>query len=404
MTESRRAAGDEPLVSVIIPTFNRWPMVCESIDSALAQDYPNFEVIVVDDGSSDETEEELPRRYGDRVRYLRQANQGPSVARNTGIEAAQGEYIAFLDSDDLWDHRKLSIQVEALADKPQYGFVYSACRNVTADGMMTACTPIATHRGRTGDNFALMLECHPIMTSAIMVRRCVLHEVGGFDPDILSGQDTDLWLRLSMRHEGLFLRRRLVSLRLHPRTLSRHALATGLRARGSARTYEKLIRGLPPEREEHRTTIEGRWLEARLQLAAIEHRSAEPDVFIDVLRAEWARRPTALDSFHAHEALAVSVLSRGQGWQECAAVVSRSLAAQAGNRWRGMFLCAMSRRLFLGHRLGAGARWAMKALVVSPAAFARHLLPTLPRAIGSMVRQLRSMAPRAVKRGRALWR
>src|SRR4051812_5349711 len=100
-----------PLVSVIIPAYNRKAMLCESIDSVLAQNCRDFELIVVDDGSTDGTADELAARYGTRIRVLKQANRGVAAARNLGVSRSCGEYIAFLDSDDLWKPGKLTAQI-----------------------------------------------------------------------------------------------------------------------------------------------------------------------------------------------------------------------------------------------------------------------------------------------------
>src|ERR1700734_1651503 len=113
-----------PKVSVVIPTYNRAAEVPKAIESALAQTLSDLEVIVVDDGSSDDTGKILRNTFGDRVRYFSQANQGASVARNRGVEEARGEWIAFLDSDDLWDKQKLEWQFRALE---QFGPQCAAC-------------------------------------------------------------------------------------------------------------------------------------------------------------------------------------------------------------------------------------------------------------------------------------
>src|SRR5271156_960674 len=104
----------KPKVSVIIPTYNRADKVGKTIESALAQTFTDLEVIVIDDGSSDDTGRVLSEVFGDRIRYFAQTNQGASIARNNGIEAARGEWIAFLDSDDLWEKDKLELQLQAL--------------------------------------------------------------------------------------------------------------------------------------------------------------------------------------------------------------------------------------------------------------------------------------------------
>src|SRR5271155_324881 len=103
-----------PKVSVVIPTYNRAEKVRKTVESVLAQSFTDLEVIVVDDGSSDETGQTLEHAFGDRIRYYFQPNQGVSAARNKGIEEARGEWIAFLDSDDLWEKEKLECQLDAL--------------------------------------------------------------------------------------------------------------------------------------------------------------------------------------------------------------------------------------------------------------------------------------------------
>src|ERR1700742_1131194 len=115
-----------PQVSVVIPTYNRAGKVQKAVESVLAQSLPPFEVIVVDDGSSDGTDQALREAFGDRIRYVYQANQGVSVARNRGINDARGEWIAFLDSDDLWKKDKLDWQLTALAKSgPGCGACYT---------------------------------------------------------------------------------------------------------------------------------------------------------------------------------------------------------------------------------------------------------------------------------------
>src|SRR4051794_36269759 len=123
-----------PLVSVVIPAFNRAFILPEALDSVLAQTFKDFELIVVDDGSTDDTEEVL-RPYVERrgVRFLPQANQGPAAARNRGIEAARGKYVAFLDSDDLWLPIKLSVQIPRMEAHPEAVMSYGNVLNFTPE-------------------------------------------------------------------------------------------------------------------------------------------------------------------------------------------------------------------------------------------------------------------------------
>ncbi|MBU1710567.1 MAG: glycosyltransferase, partial [Proteobacteria bacterium] len=117
----------KPAVSIIIPTYNRSAFLQEAIDSVLAQSYSPYEIIVVDDGSADDTPE-VVKAYESKVRYIRRENSGPAAARNTGIKAARSDYIAFLDDDDRFDKRKLEIQVKAMVDNP--GFLVSHTQEI----------------------------------------------------------------------------------------------------------------------------------------------------------------------------------------------------------------------------------------------------------------------------------
>ena len=128
-----RSAGKENLVSVVIPTYNRATELPSAIESVLGQTYPSVEVIIVDDGSTDGTEALIQTRFP-RVRYLRQSNRGPAAARNAGIKAASGPYIAFLDSDDRWMPQKLERQIGLLRERPEVGLVFSTVRFVSRRG------------------------------------------------------------------------------------------------------------------------------------------------------------------------------------------------------------------------------------------------------------------------------
>ncbi len=157
-----------PVVSVIIPVYNGAAYLAEALDSVLAQDYQPLEVIVVDDGSTDRTAE-IARSYP-AVRYLAQTNQGHGAARNTGIAAAQGELIAFLDADDLWAPHKLSLQVGHLIAHPDLGYTISHLRILIEPGVAKPAWL----------NDRLSLEyAAAYLPSALLVRRRVLEEVGG---------------------------------------------------------------------------------------------------------------------------------------------------------------------------------------------------------------------------------
>jgi glycosyltransferase involved in cell wall biosynthesis len=181
-----------PRVSVIIPTFNRFPMVCEAIDSVLSQTHREFELIVVDDGSTDETGA-IAERYKGRLRYIYQENRGASAARNRGVAESHGDLIAFLDSDDLWLSGKLEVQGAVMAD-PDVRISYTEeiwyRRGVRVN-------PGNKHAKYSGSIFEKCLPLCLISPSSVMMEKSLFGEVGGFDEDLPVCEDYDLWLRIT---------------------------------------------------------------------------------------------------------------------------------------------------------------------------------------------------------------
>lgn len=194
------------MVSVIIPTWNRASFVSEAIQSVLKQTRHDFELIVVDDGSTDNTRE-VVAKYGSRVRYIYQANQGVSAARNTGIRLAQGEYLAFLDSDDLWQKRKLAVQLEAMQAEPSVKICYTN-EIWRRDGKHL--NQKKKHQKYSGWIFEPMLPLCLISASSILLAREVFDEVGVFDENLPVCEDYDLWLRLAMRYPITFVDQPLI--------------------------------------------------------------------------------------------------------------------------------------------------------------------------------------------------
>ncbi|TXH77482.1 MAG: glycosyltransferase family 2 protein [Lysobacteraceae bacterium] len=184
-------------ISAIIPTYNRRELVQCAIDSALAQTCPVDEIIVVDDGSTDGTEDALAARYGGRIRYHRQQNAGVSAARNAGMRLARGRYIALLDSDDLWLPDKTRLQREWLDAHPDFGMVLCDVERIEADG-----TPINVFRRRDvlkEDGWALqwLLANPSLVPASAMFRREVFETSGGFDPSLRTAEDIDFHLRVA---------------------------------------------------------------------------------------------------------------------------------------------------------------------------------------------------------------
>jgi hypothetical protein len=183
-----------PTVSVIIPTFNRWPWVGEAVGSVFAQTFSDFELIVVDDGSTDCTGAELVR-FGSRLRLLTQPHRGVSAARNLAVRYARGSYLAFLDSDDLWLPQKLAIQTAFMEQNPSAQICQTEeiwIRN----GVRV--NPKAKHRKPSGDIFIPSLELCLVSPSAVMLTRNLFEQVGGFDESLPVCEDYDLWLRIAV--------------------------------------------------------------------------------------------------------------------------------------------------------------------------------------------------------------
>jgi glycosyltransferase involved in cell wall biosynthesis len=186
----------KPLVSVIIPTCNRGWVLQEAIDSVLAQDFEDFELIVVDDGSTDNTGEMLDSYEQDLI-VIRQSNRGVSAARNRGIAEAAGLLIAFLDSDDLWLPRKLSRQVDFFNSNPD------AVINQTEEIWIrngVRVNPRTRHHKFSGMIFERSLALCLVSPSAVMMKRSLFDEIGLFDEDLPACEDYDLWLRVSWRY------------------------------------------------------------------------------------------------------------------------------------------------------------------------------------------------------------
>jgi glycosyltransferase involved in cell wall biosynthesis len=187
--------SQSPAVSVIIPTYNRGWVLQEAIDSVLAQDYLDFELIVVDDGSTDDTIDILDG-YGSDIIVLQQANQGVSAARNRGIAESRAQLIAFLDSDDIWLPQKLTRQVAFFNNNPG-ALICQTEETWIRNGKRV--NPKKRHQKPSGEIFVASLALCLISPSAVMTRKTMFEAVGLFDESLPACEDYDLWLRVSCR-------------------------------------------------------------------------------------------------------------------------------------------------------------------------------------------------------------
>jgi len=211
-----------PKVSVVIPAYNVGSFITETIQSVLAQSFRDFETIIIDDGSTDNTAEIIASFP---VRYMYQENQGPPSARNKGIELARGEYIAFLDSDDIWVENALEKRVEALDKHPEVAFSYGQAYHIdeNCQTLRLFKPPHNYSRVREGRDVIqeMLIHGNLVILSSIMVRRSCLDEVGLFDLNYRAGsEDLDLWVRLAKRYAIAYIAEPLVKYRLHSQSVS----------------------------------------------------------------------------------------------------------------------------------------------------------------------------------------
>jgi glycosyltransferase involved in cell wall biosynthesis len=207
------------LVSVVIPAYNMGRFLSEAVASALFQSYPNREVIVVDDGSTDDT----PQRLADfvtsgSIRYHYQDNAGLSAARNAGIALAKGEFIALLDADDVWEPQRLALQLQVFACE-QVGLVYSDYATFDSDGVIA----VSKNRGLDRREVTFLdLYSHNnfIYPSTVLVRAAVFQECGGFDNGLRSVEDYEMWLRIARRYRIVGVHQPLVLIRHHGANMS----------------------------------------------------------------------------------------------------------------------------------------------------------------------------------------
>ncbi len=231
-----------PVVSAVIPAFNAAWCVGKAIDSVLAQSFRDFELIVVNDGSTDDTADVLAG-YGDSIRVVDQANGGMSHARNSGIREARGEFIAFLDSDDWWLPEKLARQVTLMRARPELGFCSCSARVEDVEGRLLNLWEC---RSWQGSFLAHLFESGadvPGSCSAVLARRHLVQNAGAFDESLQGVEDPDLWIRLAAISEYACLAEPMAVILRRPGSVSRNLEAM----RGSAiRVMHKNRHLLPP--------------------------------------------------------------------------------------------------------------------------------------------------------------
>ncbi len=277
-----------PTVSVVVPTHNRADLIGEALRSILDQTFSDFEILVIDNGSTDRTADVMAALGDTRIRYHWQENSGlPADSRNVGIRMARGTYVAFLDSDDLWLPDKLERQVRAFRERPALGLV---CMNARIIGdHPRAGEPLLRVVPPSGRVFVPLLWENTILTLTVMVPRRVLEVVGLFDldPAIRRSEDYDLWLRIAHDFEVEYLPEVGGLYRFHGGNLfadptDADLLYLRVVERAAARY------GLPPQLVDRLAAVH----HARLAFRYL--RQGREEDFREVLRAGWRRRPSAV--------------------------------------------------------------------------------------------------------------
>jgi glycosyltransferase involved in cell wall biosynthesis len=288
-----------PLVSVVIATYNTATYLPLSIRSALAQTYAPIEVHVVDDGSTDGTQEVLQEfRRDPRVSVHRQPNRGQAAAKNRGIGESTGALVAFLDADDAWHRDKLAVQVPLLVASERAGVIYSDVDCMDQDGAPIPPPPRTYYSGRITDR--LFVDNFVNFNTTVVKREC-FDRLGAFDETLPMGIDWDLWLRLSTQYEFLYLNQRTMSYRIWPGQMSKNAAK---RFECTVRIMTQFLARFPGAVSER--TIAEAWAHTyagRARTLTIAHQRREA---LRLIAAALRARPTY---WNAWRGLAKAVLS-----------------------------------------------------------------------------------------------
>ena len=234
-------------LSIIIPTHNRLGMVLRAVDSVLNQSFKDFELLVVDDGSTDSTDFFLKHINDPRLHYFKTSHRGVAHARNFGVKHSQHEWICFLDSDDVWRRHKLSEQIRFHITRPEVLISQTDDMWVRQGKRVNK---MSKHTFRKGDLFQQSLGLCLICCSSVMIKKSLFDEMGGFDETLPTCEDYDLWLRITARHEVGFVRKPLVTkFGGHPDQLSKKFL---IMDQYRVLSLEKILRSgiLTPQQEQ----------------------------------------------------------------------------------------------------------------------------------------------------------
>ncbi len=230
-----------PKVSVVIPAYNAMAYLPETVESVLKQIFTDFEVLIIDDGSLDHTVQWVSQLVDPRVKLISQENQGVPAARNKGIAHAQGEYVSFLDADDLWEPTILEKQVRCLEDNPAIGLVYTWMALIDQQGTPTGRVMTSNAEGEVWKQLVVQ---NPVPCSSVMVRRCCFETVGVFDRNLRNIDDWDMWIRIAARYPFAVIKEPLMRYRQHHNNMTKNWQVV---EQACQMIIEKAFRSAPPE-------------------------------------------------------------------------------------------------------------------------------------------------------------
>jgi glycosyltransferase involved in cell wall biosynthesis len=281
--------ADRPLVTVIIPAYNAARFIRPTIDSVLDQTFQDFEFLVVDDGSTDETAD-VVRAYGTRIRYLWKPNGGQSSSRNVGIREARGEFIAFLDHDDLWYPEKLARQVALMQASPSLGVVTTGSVLFDDQGDLETEIPVLPESSGPALLARLLLGNVIGSCSKVLVRAACFRELGAFDEELRMAEDWEMWYRIATRYDIVAIPEPLIRYRIHAGNFSSSSARLNL-----ANELVFLQRAFAEPAFRPGPWLRGHALAERHLAAAIGHREAgeRGPMLASLLRALLLHPPVA---------------------------------------------------------------------------------------------------------------
>ncbi|PAX51026.1 glycosyl transferase family A [Brunnivagina elsteri CCALA 953] len=301
-----------PKVSVIIPAYNAMKYLPETLESVLKQTFTDFEVVIVDDGSSDNISEWANQIIDDRVRLISQQNQELAAARNTGILNSTGEYIAFIDADDIWEASKLEKQVNYLDSHPLVGLVDTWTALIDENGNFLNKIINNSIEGDVRRTVTEVCNAFIASGSSPMIRRTCFDKVGLFDVDIKFAEDVDMWIRIGIHYHFGVVKEPLIRYRQHSNSKSRNCQSM---LEGIRKVIEKTYSSMPTELLHLRGKSYGTWYLYFAWTALKNHNYPQAIEFRNQAIAHYPQQIFSIDFWRLSIAIALQTLLGVKGYE-----------------------------------------------------------------------------------------